>query len=59
VARGIGLGAVSEAEFVPDPRLKLLRIEGNPVSTHTYIYCLADRKDSRLVASFLEQVATL
>ncbi len=59
VARGIGLGAVSEAEFVPDPRLKLLRIEGSPVSTHTYIYCLADRKDSRLVASFLEQVATL
>jgi len=59
VARGIGLGTVSEAEFVPDPRFKLLPIEGNPVSTHTYIYCLADRKDSRLVASFLEQVSAM
>lgn len=59
VARGIGLGAVSEAEFVPDPRLRLLRIVDEPVSTHTYVYCLADRKDSRLVASFLEQVAAL
>ena len=56
VARGIGLGTVSEAEFVPDPRFKMLRIDGNPVMTHTYIYCLADRKDSRLTASFLQQI---
>lgn len=59
VARGIGLGTVSEAEFVPDPRVRRLRIEGDPVGTHTYIYCLADRKDSRLVASFLQQVASM
>jgi len=56
VARGIGLGTVSEAEFVPDPRFKMVRIEGDPVMTHTYIYCLADRKDSRLTASFLQQI---
>src|SRR5450830_15144 len=59
VARGIGLGTVSEAEFVADPRFRLVRIEGNPVSTHTYLYCLADRQDSRLVAAFLQQVAAL
>jgi LysR family transcriptional regulator, low CO2-responsive transcriptional regulator len=57
VARGIGLGTVSEAEFVPDARLRAIRIEGDPVNTHTYLYCLAERKDSRLVASFLQQVA--
>ena len=57
VARGIGLGTVSEAEFVPDARLRAIRIAGDPVNTHTYLYCLAERQDSRLVASFLEHVA--
>ncbi|MFZ6754641.1 LysR substrate-binding domain-containing protein [Undibacterium sp. Dicai25W] len=56
VARGLGLGAVSEAEFVPDPRIHRLRIEGDPVVTKTYVYCLAERKENRLVKSFLEQV---
>ena len=34
-------------------------VDGHPVITHTYIYCLADRKDSRLVASFLQRVAAM
>ena len=54
VARGLGLGTVSEAEFIADPRLRLIRIEGDPVSTQTYVYSLAERKESRLVNSFLE-----
>lgn len=54
VARGLGLGTVSEAEFIPDPRIRMVRIEADPVSTHTFVYCLAERRESRLVASFME-----
>lgn len=54
VARGLGLGTVSEAEFIPDERFRMVRIEGDPVSTHTYVYCLAERREGRLVGSFLK-----
>lgn len=54
VARGLGLGTVSEAEFIPDPRFRKVHIQGNPVSTHTYVYCLAERRAGRLVGSFME-----
>ncbi|MDH4652709.1 MULTISPECIES: LysR substrate-binding domain-containing protein [unclassified Pseudomonas] len=54
VVRGIGLGAVSEAEFIPDPRIKPIRIEGDPVHTETYLYCLAERRNSLLISSFFE-----
>ncbi|WDY55737.1 LysR substrate-binding domain-containing protein [Pseudomonas sp. PSKL.D1] len=53
VARGIGLGVVSEAEFVPGPRLKAIRIEGDPVFTETYVYCLTERLGSQVIDSFL------
>jgi len=53
VARGLGLGAVSEAEFIPDRRFRPVRIEGDPVHTHTFIYCLAERRASRLLSSFI------
>ncbi len=54
VVRGIGLGAVSEAEFIPDPRIKPIRIQGDPVHTETYLYCLAERRNSLLISSFFE-----
>lgn len=54
VARGIGIGAVSEAEFIPDPRIHAVRIDGDPVYTETYLYCLAERRNSRLVSSFFD-----
>lgn len=52
VARGLGLGAVSEAEFIPDSRFRPVRIAGDPASTTTYVYCMAERRDSLLVSSF-------
>ncbi len=55
VARGLGLGTVSEAEFIPDARFRPIRIQGDPVRTETYLYCLAERRDSRLLSSFFEQ----
>lgn len=54
VARGLGLGAVSEAEFIADERFHMVRIEGDPVTTHTYVYCLAERREGRLVGSFMK-----
>ena len=52
VIRGIGIGAVSEAEYIGDPRLKVIRIAHDPVYTETYLYCLADRQSSQVIASF-------
>lgn len=53
-ARGIGIGAVSEAEFIPDTRLRTVRIEGNPAVTQTFLYCLQVRRESRVLASFFD-----
>lgn len=53
VARGMGVGAVSEAEFVTDPRIKAVRIQGDPASTSTYVYVMRERFDSLLLESFL------
>ena len=56
VVRGMGLGTVSEAEFIADPRIRMVRLEGDPVYTETYLYCLAERRASRLTSSFFEVV---
>ncbi|WP_233234585.1 LysR substrate-binding domain-containing protein [Bordetella sp. LUAb4] len=56
VARGIGIGTVSQSEYVPDPRLRPVEIEGNEVFTHIHVCCLRERRESRLIASFFEAV---
>jgi aminoethylphosphonate catabolism LysR family transcriptional regulator len=53
VARGLGVGAVSEAEFIPDPRFTPIRLEGDPAVTCTYVYFMKERRDSLLIRSFL------
>ncbi|BBH45786.1 LysR substrate-binding domain-containing protein [Pseudomonas sp. KU43P] len=50
--RGIGIGAVSEAEYIADPRLKMIRIAGDPVHTETYLYHLVERSNNQIVKSF-------
>ena len=56
VARGLGSGAVSEAEFIPDARFRPIRIAGDPASTTTYVYCMKERSDSLLVRSFWDAI---
>ena len=56
VVRGLGVGAVSEAEFIPDARFKPVRIAGDPASTTTYLYCMKERSDSLLVRSFWDAI---
>jgi aminoethylphosphonate catabolism LysR family transcriptional regulator len=54
VVRGLGLGVVSEAEFIADPRIRTIRIEDDQLYTETYLYCLAERRHSRLISSFFD-----
>lgn len=56
VARGLGIGAVSEAEFIADPRFRAVRIAGDPASTTTYVYCMKERSESLLAGSFLKAI---
>jgi aminoethylphosphonate catabolism LysR family transcriptional regulator len=59
VARGLGVGTVSKSEYVPDERLRAVRIAGDPVTTHIHVCCLRERRESRLVASFFDAVSAL
>ncbi|ARU87614.1 LysR substrate-binding domain-containing protein [Pseudomonas sp. M30-35] len=52
VVRGIGLGVVSEAEYIADPQLRPIHIEDEPIHTETYLYCLAERKTSQMIETF-------
>ena len=54
VARGLGVGAVSEAEFIADPRFVPIRIDGDPATTSTYLYYARERSRSLLIQSFLQ-----
>ena len=48
------MGAVSEAEFIPDPRFVPIRIDGDPATTSTYLYYARERSRSLLIQSFLQ-----
>jgi aminoethylphosphonate catabolism LysR family transcriptional regulator len=56
VARGLGIGTVSQSEYVPDPRLRPVRIEGDVISTHIHVCCLRERRESRLISSFFDAI---
>jgi len=57
VARGLGIGTVSQSEYVPDPRLKPVRIEGDVISTDIHVCCLRERRDSKLISAFFGAIA--
>lgn len=59
VIRGIGIGAVSEGEYSPDPQLRLVHFSGEPVWIETCLYCLKERRSSLLLNSFIEVVQEL
>jgi aminoethylphosphonate catabolism LysR family transcriptional regulator len=59
VIRGLGIGAVSEFEFVPDPRLRVLAIVDADVRTTTHVVTLKERRHARVVAGFLAIVGEL
>jgi len=59
VARGIGIGAVSEAEFVPDPRLRAVPVSDAEIYTYAHVVCLRERQNARLVRAFLDLLPAL
>lgn len=59
VARGMGIGVVSEVEFTPHPRLHTLRVLDAQIFTYAHVVCLAERRDAPLIAAFLDVVAGL
>lgn len=56
VIRGLGIGTVSQSEYVPDEQLVPLPITDTPVMTHIYVCCLRERRRSLLIAAFLDAV---
>jgi len=59
VIRGLGVGAVSQIEFAPDPRLQMVPILDAEVETHAHVACLVERRDARVVAAFYDVVHSL
>ncbi len=59
VAKRLGVGAVSEVEYVGDPRLSKVRISNAEVYTHAHVLCLEERRNARVVKAFLEIVDEL
>lgn len=54
VLLGLGIGAVSDAEYVPGPGLRRLTLAGEPVTTSTHLYWLRERDRGRLIGSFVD-----
>jgi aminoethylphosphonate catabolism LysR family transcriptional regulator len=59
VAAGLGIGFVSAAEFIGDPRLSLRTIAGAVVEMDEYVVCLRERRRLAVVRAFLEVAGTL
>lgn len=54
VASGAGIGFVSDAEYGQDARLHKFQIDGPVIPMVESVACLSQRKDVRLIRSFLE-----
>ncbi|MEP1028311.1 MAG: LysR substrate-binding domain-containing protein, partial [Alphaproteobacteria bacterium] len=57
VARGIGIGVVSDIEFIKHPDLRTIEIENADIHTTAHVNCLMERRDSRLVSAFFDVAA--
>ena len=57
VARGIGLGVVSDIEFIPRPDLRTIAIENADIHTTAHVNCLMERRESRMISAFFEVAA--
>ncbi len=52
VERGIGLGVVSDIEFIPHPNLCTITLGDAEIYTTAHVNCLADRRESALISAF-------
>ena len=56
VLQGLGVAAVSDVEYVPGPGLHAVRISDAQVRTYAHVVCLAERRDTRIVRAFFDDV---
>lgn len=54
VEQGLGIGFVADFEFIPHPRLKVVRIADVQIVTMYSIAFLTERKDARLIRAFTD-----
>jgi aminoethylphosphonate catabolism LysR family transcriptional regulator len=54
VARGIGIGVVSDIEYIPHPDLLYVPISNANIFTTAHVNCLTERKDTRLIGAFFD-----
>jgi aminoethylphosphonate catabolism LysR family transcriptional regulator len=59
VIKRVGIAAVSEIEYIPDPELRTVRVSDAAMYTHAHVVCLHERRGARLVKAFLGIVAEL
>jgi DNA-binding transcriptional LysR family regulator len=59
VIMGVGIGAVSEIEYIPDPEIRMVRVSNAQMHTHAHVVCLEERRGARLVKAFLDIVDEL
>ena len=59
VIKGVGIGAVSQIEYVPDPEIRMVRVSDAAMFTHAHVVCLEERRQARLVKAFLDIVEEL
>ncbi len=59
VARGIGIGVVSDIEYIPHPDLHPVAITDGNIFTTAHVNCLSERRDARLVSAFFDVVEDL
>jgi aminoethylphosphonate catabolism LysR family transcriptional regulator len=59
VIMGVGIGAVSEIEFIPHPDLRTVAVSDAEMYTYAHVVCLRERRGARLVEAFLEIVSGL
>jgi LysR family transcriptional regulator, low CO2-responsive transcriptional regulator len=59
VIKGVGIGIVSEVEYVSDPAIRMVKISDADLFTHAHIVCLKDRQEARLIRAFIDIATTL
>ena len=56
MAKGIGLGVVSKAEFIRGPRIRALPVTDAEIHTYAHVVHLRERQNARLVRAFLGEL---
>lgn len=59
VIMGVGIGVVSEKEYIPNPEIRMIRVRDAEMYTHAHVVCLEERRSARLVKAFLDIVDEL